>query len=494
MGKIISALLIFCFCNGPTFTQNELTKTQIGGIEKIIRREMSRQNIPGLSIAIGIDDQVVWKCAYGFSDLENFVPATTRTRFRSASVGKPMTATAVIQLREKSELALDDAVQKYCTGFPEKKWPVTIYDLLTQQSGIRYYRENEVSNVMHYSDILQPLNIFREDSLLFKPGSDFQYTSFNYNLLGCVIQGASGMEYGQYMQENVFGPAGMVNTGIDDTHLIIKNRARGYIYDGESGQLRNADLHDPSDRVPAGGFLTTPEDLINFVIALTNGKLVTRKAFEEMIAHPRLSDGSLSLYGMGWGLYEPDDKYYGFTEVMHGGGTPGVSNRLTMYLSGEKNIFIAIMTNLQGMENRGNISAEIARILFGIEAPAEEEEERIKDAARAFSAAYVREDLDVMMQYYTEDAAIFPTQGDILDTREAIAAYWTVPEGTDILHHASMPEDIRITGNTAYDYGYYEGRLRRNGEETGFEGKYVIVWEKGEDGQWRMKLDIWNRR
>jgi|GEM_PF-2104479 len=122
------------------------------------------------------------------------------------------------------------------------------------------------------------------------------------------------------------------------------------------------------------------------------------------------------------------------------------------------------------------------------------EAERIAAAARAFSAAYMREDVEAMMDYYTEDAAIFPTQGDILDTPVAIAKYWTVPEGIDVLHHESISENLQIVGNTAYDYGYYQGRINRRGEESEFQGKYVIVWEKGGDGQWRMKVDIWNRR
>jgi len=364
---IAGCLLISCLWPAPVFAQSALPRAAIDSIEHLIIREMARQQIPGLSIAIGIDDLLVWSSAYGFADLENFVPVTTETRFRSASVGKPMTATAVLQLAEEGRLALDAEVQQYCPVFPEKYWPVTVRHLLTQQSGIRYYREEEVTNVAHYRNVTDPLRIFKADTLLFEPGTDFQYTSFNYNLLGCVMEGAAGMTYGSYMQEEVFGPGGMKHTVVDDNYQIIPRRARGYIRDESSGRLRNADLHDPSDRVPAGGFLTTPEDLIRFAVGLTSGKLLPRKTFQQMIEAPRLADGSLSLYGLGWGLYEPDDTYYGYTEVMHGGGTPGVSNRLTMYLSEERNIFIAIMTNLEGMENRGEMAAEIGRVLFQVD-------------------------------------------------------------------------------------------------------------------------------
>ncbi len=229
--RIAVGLIMSCLWSSFSFSQTGLPQPVIDSIERIISREMARQQIPGLSIAIGIDDRLVWKQAYGFADLENFVPVTTETRFRSASVGKPMTATAVLQLAEEGRLALDDEVQQYCPAFPEKHWPVTVRHLLTQQSGIRYYREEEVTNVAHYSYITDPLCIFEADTLLFEPGTDFQYTSFNYNLLGCVIEGAAGMTYSRYMQEEVFEPEGMEHTVVDDNYQIIPGRARGYVRD-----------------------------------------------------------------------------------------------------------------------------------------------------------------------------------------------------------------------------------------------------------------------
>jgi serine beta-lactamase-like protein LACTB len=358
-------IVLGCFWANALFAQTSLSKAKIDSIENIIRREMSKQHIPGLSIAISIDTVIVWKNAYGFSDLENFVPVTNETKFRSASVGKPMTATAVMQLEEKKLLSLTDLLQKYYPSFPEKKWPVNIYHLLTQQSGLRPYTNEESVNTRHYNTISESFWIFEKDSLLFKPGTRFSYTSFNYNMLGQVIQGASGKTFAAYMQEHIFGPANMQNTIIDDHYAIIPNRARGYRYDAEKGSIINAHLHDPSDRIPAGGFLTTAHDLVRFAISVYSGKIIGTKTFARMINNPKLADGTFGTYGFGWGCFEPDDTFYEYTEVFHGGQTPGVSNMLVLFISPGKNMSIAIMTNREGMEKRGEICEEIGQILLG---------------------------------------------------------------------------------------------------------------------------------
>ena len=362
--KIIIPVLIFGSIN--VLVSQPLPRAKIDSIEKIIIREMSRQHIPGLSIAIAIDSTIVWQNGYGFADIENLIPVTTSTKFRSASVGKPLTATAIMQLKEKGLIDLDATVQKYYPSFPSKRWPVSIFHLLTHQSGLRPYRAEEVVNTKHYNNVFEPLQIFRNDSLLFKPGTRHSYTSFNYNLLGCVLQEASGMDYATYMQQYIFGPATMYNTVIDDNYSIIPGRARGYRWDQEKNRLLNAEQHDPSDRIPAGGFLTTSQDLVKFAISSYRGRLVSEKTFAEMINNPKLPDGSFASYGFGWGCYEPTDNFFGFTEINHGGQTPGVSNMLLVLLSPSRKFAIAIMTNREGFSRRGDICEEIARVVLDL--------------------------------------------------------------------------------------------------------------------------------
>lgn len=202
-GKDKSTLLsiIFIFVLAIAFaggsSAQTLSREKILAIEKLISSKMSKESIPGLSMAIAKDGKIIWSNGYGTADLENFVPAKATTAYRSASVGKPITAIAVMQLAEKQKLDLDAPVWKYCTAFPPKKWILTSRHLLAHTGGIRHYggtnAEAELYSTKHYSSVVESLSVFKNDPLEFEPGTDYLYSSYGYNTLGCVIEGASGM-------------------------------------------------------------------------------------------------------------------------------------------------------------------------------------------------------------------------------------------------------------------------------------------------------------
>lgn len=119
--------------------------------------------------------------------------------------------------------------------------------------------------------------------------------------------------------------------------------------------------------------------------------------------------------------------------------------------------------------------------------------DQILKQSSAFSAAYIAGDYDAMVAIYTTDGKIMPNGTLIIEGHENIKARWVLPEGDQVTQHKSTPVEIRITGNTAYDFGYYEGEtVKRNGERQTWKGKYVIIWRK-ENNTWRMYVDIWNR-
>lgn len=122
-----------------------------------------------------------------------------------------------------------------------------------------------------------------------------------------------------------------------------------------------------------------------------------------------------------------------------------------------------------------------------------DEIQRILQHIDAFSEAYMNSDYDAIANAYTEDGKIMPAGPKIIEGRAAIKERWILPEGVSVPYHKIMPEEITIIGDTAYDIGYYEGRTRRaSGEESGWQGKYVIIWKKV-DGDWKIYVDIWNR-
>lgn len=120
----------------------------------------------------------------------------------------------------------------------------------------------------------------------------------------------------------------------------------------------------------------------------------------------------------------------------------------------------------------------------------------IKKNIELFSKALMEQDYEVVINAYTQDGKIFPNTLEILEGEEALRKYWIPKEGSKnkITYHKVTPSEIQIIGNTAYDYGYYEGRsIGNDGKESSWKGKYVIVWKEVEPDVWKMYLDIWNR-
>jgi serine beta-lactamase-like protein LACTB len=334
-------------------------------VDSTVSALMSAKHVPALSLAIGLGNRLIFSRAYGLADLENSVPATTTSVFRTASIGKPMTATAVLQLWQERKLDLDAPIQKYCPAFPLKRWPVTARELLWHASGIRDKTAAEESNYTHYESIAAALAPFASDSLIFEPGTAFHYTSYGYDVLGCAIEGASGEPYMDYMRRGIFRAAGMTHTQLDDVKELISQRARGYVLD-RNAKVINAIHDDMSNRVPAGGFVSTPTDLVMFAQAYLQGKLVADSTRQLMLRRPNIggiAPSSDTFYGFGWAISD----WYGVQEVSHGGGTPGVT--AILYMLPAKGYAVAVMMNLEGVPDRGDLAGDIAKIVLGPRAP-----------------------------------------------------------------------------------------------------------------------------
>ena len=206
-----------------------LSAKQIEEISQVAREARESSHLPALSVAV-VRDGKIWSAAFGMADLEQQVPATTQSMLRTASIGKWFTATAAMRLVEDGKLDLDAPVQKYCRQFPTKAWPVTTRQLLSHLAGVRhYYGDNgekketdaerasletriereRAGQFVRYTNMAGPLAIFKDDPLLFEPGTKSHYSSLGFRLLGCVLEGAAQMPYRQLMRDLVFAPAGM---------------------------------------------------------------------------------------------------------------------------------------------------------------------------------------------------------------------------------------------------------------------------------------------
>jgi CubicO group peptidase (beta-lactamase class C family) len=321
-----------------------LSPAKAEAVETRIRAAMERLGIPGLQAAVVTERRLRWSGAYGTADLENSVPVRTETVFRLASVTKPMTATAVLQLVEAGKVDLDAPIQRYVPAFPPKQWPVTVRHLLSHQSGVRNWTEEEFHNTRHYATIADSLAIFKDDPLLFEPGSRTQYTSLGYNLMGAVVEGVSGKPFLDYLAEHVFAPAGMTAARGDDVRAIIPHRAGGYQRTGE-GALLNSPISDTSNRTAGGGLVATAEDVARFASAFQRGALVRPSTARAAYGRQRTRQRDVTGYGLGWIVGQPAPR----PEVYHTGGQPRVST--VLYMLPRSGLAVVLLCNLEGVSD-----------------------------------------------------------------------------------------------------------------------------------------------
>lgn len=315
-----------------------------------VRALVAEFNLPGVSVAVGMDGEPVWAEGFGWADLEQRVPVTPLTRFRVGSVSKPLTAAAVGLLYERGRLDLDASVQEYVPSFPEKRWPISTRQLMGHVAGVRHYRgEEEAFSSKHYENVLDGLEIFAADPLLFRPGTERSYSSYGWNLVSAVVHGAAGEPFLDFMRREVFAPVGMRQTVPDDVFRIVPHRASFYDRDPD-GRLRNANYVDQSNKWAGGGFLSTPSDLVRFGFAMLDGELLASETVELLWTPLRLESGESTGYGLGWGIREID----GRPTIGHMGSSVG--GRASLMVFPEQRMVVSVMSNVT--------RAEIPRIIL----------------------------------------------------------------------------------------------------------------------------------
>jgi len=364
--RMLSLLLLSCLVSQPAPSQEvQLAPEKRAQLEAVISKFMATDHVPGVSVAVVEDGKEVWSTGFGMADLENFVPATSRTLYRLGSISKPITAVAAMRLWEQGKLDLDAPVQKYCPKFPQKpEGTITTRELLGHLAGIRHYRprtsdDMEWFNVTHFDDpIAGGLKFFESDPLVAAPGTKFSYSTHGYTVVGCAIEGASSQRYLDYVEDGVLKPMGMTSTAADDRYSIIPYRARFYHKDAQ-GKVVNADLMDSSYKIPGGGWLSSADDMARFEIAIMKDELLRRATRDLMFTSQKTTDGKATDYGLGWDLEMMGD----VRVVRHTGAQQGTTTAI--FMSPERNLGVVLLTNMDGL-SAGPRAREMMSILLGM--------------------------------------------------------------------------------------------------------------------------------
>ena len=360
---LIAAVLVGTTLGQAQKKENELSSVKRTQIEAAVSKFMASTHVPGVSVGVVENGEYEWARGFGFADLENNAPASEHTLYRLGSISKPLTAVGAMELWQEGKIDLDAPVQKYCPAFPEKSKPITTREVMGHLGGIRHYKSEsqddpEIGNTKHFDNPIQAgLDFFKNDPLVADPGSHFHYSTQGYTLVGCVMEGASGTKYVDYMRQNVVLAAGMEQTQVDDRFAIIPYRTRFY-QKTKDGTVENADFLDSSYKIPGGGWLSSAEDMARFEVAMLNDKLLKRSTRDLMWTPLKPSDGSKDTYGLGWGVKDED----GLRVVGHSGGQQGTST--DFLIAPDKRAGVVVLTNMEEI-NPNELAAEILKIVVG---------------------------------------------------------------------------------------------------------------------------------
>ncbi|GAB5410073.1 MAG: hypothetical protein BalsKO_24380 [Balneolaceae bacterium] len=340
----IAICLLISLSQTPQAQINTISNKSQALLDEIILFEESI----GVSAGILMNDEIEWVGAVGYQDLENRIAFNIETKNRTASIAKPMTAIAILQLYEQNKLDIDDPINTYLPSFPNDSTDqITIRHLLHHNSGIRAYQSNnEAYPTSNYESLDEAINVFKNRSLQFSPGTDYLYTTYGYVVLGAIIERVSGMSFRNYMKANIWNKASMHNTDVEIYGADYPNKARLY-HKQPNGEIVPGITTNLSVKVPGGGFYSTTKDLLSFGQAILNNVLIKPETFDIMMTDPGTKSRG-NPYLMGWFQYGDKSSKNGLT-IGHSGSQSGTSTQLMIHL--EKKIVVVVLANTSGVWN-----------------------------------------------------------------------------------------------------------------------------------------------
>lgn len=321
-------------------------------VDELVTNEMKLQRIPGLSLAVVKNGQIVLAKGYGLANVEHQVPAKAETIFQSGSMGKQFTAMAVMMLVEAGKLSLSDPITRYFPDSPASWKNITVRHLLTHTAGTTDYPRDFDFRRDYTEDEL--LKRAQAVPLAFQPGEKWSYSNLGYVLLGLLIHKASGQFYGDYLQERVFRPLGMTTARIISEADIVPNRAAGYQL--VKGELKNQNWVSPTLNSTADGALyLTVYDMAKWDAALYTEKLVKKESLVAMWTPVKLNDGKNEKYGFGWAVSD----VRGHRLIDHGGTWQGFKSYIARYI--DDKLTVIVFANLR-QANPNRIAQKVAGI------------------------------------------------------------------------------------------------------------------------------------
>ena len=317
--------------------------TDLSGLVKadfLLQQLIKEEKAPGISITVLKEGKTIFQKGYGYADLEHkqFVNPI-KSIFRIASVSKPIAATALAHMVQKGIIDLDESFYTYLPDYPRKKWDFTIRQLASHTAGIRVYKGKEYG-LNEPLSIIEGLGIFKDDPLVYEPGTEYLYNSFDWVMISAAMQEASGIPFEEYVQNHVLSPLKMEDTYIPKSHPKDKRE----LYNSEVKAITSSKEFDeitsfysknlvgfrkamPVDnfyKLAGGGYLSTSADIAKLGQAYIDNKIGVKDEILSQFLTSQQVQGTSSYYGLGWQVSEDakGSKFYGHV----GNGVGGYSN------------------------------------------------------------------------------------------------------------------------------------------------------------------------
>lgn len=363
---VVFALLLLPFLpRGVAAAAPPADALDVAALDTFVREQVERQGIPGLALAVVDGDQIVHMAGYGRAD-QSGRPVTPQTPFVLASVSKPITALAVMQLVEAGALELDASVQRYLPDFrvadPAASGQITVRHLLNHTSGVPEWgcitRKDSTTLEQFVAE-------WQTIELATPPGTKHYYCSGNYNVLGRIVEVVTGQPFGSYIEQHVFAPLRMEHSSTSKQEARADGLAQGHrLFFGVAMPFE----YDNPSALPAGFLISSAEDMSHFLIAQLNGgsfsgtSVLSPEGVAAMQA-PSVEIGPGQAYGLGWRL----KPIGGVQAISHSGDHPHIHNLLFIQPESRRGVVLLInMNNIPAaLTALPELEDGVARLLAG---------------------------------------------------------------------------------------------------------------------------------
>jgi len=322
----------------PAVTESGLARAN-DQTRALLKAEMAKRHIPALQVAVIVKGRLVMSEAYGVANIERQIAADRQTLFPINSATKSFTGVAILQLVEAGKIDLEAPISTYLDGLPQAWRAIRVRQLLAHSSGLpNIVDENGLVGGGTDAEAWTKVQTLPMDA---EPGAGFAYNQTNYVLLARIIETVSGRPFDQVFAERQFKPSGMTRARFGDGYDVVPGRASVYIRQRAGrpdGVYHWIDDIPPSTRAGAGLY-TTADELAQWIIALEDGRLLSKTSRERLWQADVLNDGKPNIWAMGWPIL-------GGTSRRAVGGIGG--GRSAFFVYPDDDVAVIVMTNMVG--------------------------------------------------------------------------------------------------------------------------------------------------